>query len=228
MSHGYYVNVPTPLAVPLRPALHRGAPRQPDRDRQGRRARGALVRAGPHLPAGGRLADAAPARTGGPRPRPRPRRSTSGYYEWGGEHYVPSWGGSMFEALMPTLVLDEQRYAREEPRRERPRSTPSCSAATRPRSSAIRSGASRRARDPCRRRLRRVRRQGPRLARLRSRRGHAVRRGAGARRAPEAAIAESPRARRALRRLRRLRLLRRGRSALRERSPTSTSLSTSR
>lgn len=36
---------------------------------------------------------------------------TGGYYEWGGMRYVPSWGGSMFEALMPTLVLDELRYA---------------------------------------------------------------------------------------------------------------------
>ena len=34
-----------------------------------------------------------------------------GWYEWGGERYVPSWGGSMFEALMPTLVLDEGRFA---------------------------------------------------------------------------------------------------------------------
>jgi hypothetical protein len=34
-----------------------------------------------------------------------------GYYEWKGVRYVPSWGGSMFESLMPTLVLDEQRYA---------------------------------------------------------------------------------------------------------------------
>jgi hypothetical protein len=34
-----------------------------------------------------------------------------GWYEWGGERYVPSWGGSMFEALMPTLVLDERRVA---------------------------------------------------------------------------------------------------------------------
>ncbi len=32
-----------------------------------------------------------------------------GWYEWGGVRYVPSWGGSMFEALMPTLVLDEPR-----------------------------------------------------------------------------------------------------------------------
>jgi hypothetical protein len=36
---------------------------------------------------------------------------TTGVYDWGGLRYVPSWGGSMFEALMPTLVLDEQRYA---------------------------------------------------------------------------------------------------------------------
>jgi hypothetical protein len=34
-----------------------------------------------------------------------------GYYEWEGIRYVPSWGGSMFEALMPTLVLDEGRVA---------------------------------------------------------------------------------------------------------------------
>ena len=34
-----------------------------------------------------------------------------GWYEWQGERYVPSWGGSMFEALMPLLVVDEQRAA---------------------------------------------------------------------------------------------------------------------
>jgi hypothetical protein len=34
-----------------------------------------------------------------------------GYYQWHGFRYVPSWGGSLFEALMPTLVLDEPRYA---------------------------------------------------------------------------------------------------------------------
>jgi hypothetical protein len=34
-----------------------------------------------------------------------------GWYESGGVRYVPSWGGSMFEALMPTLVLDEARHA---------------------------------------------------------------------------------------------------------------------
>lgn len=35
----------------------------------------------------------------------------AGYYEWQGRRYVPSWGGSMFEALMPALLLDEQRCA---------------------------------------------------------------------------------------------------------------------
>jgi hypothetical protein len=36
---------------------------------------------------------------------------TGGWYEWKDLRYVPSWGGSMFEALMPTLFLDELRYA---------------------------------------------------------------------------------------------------------------------
>jgi hypothetical protein len=35
----------------------------------------------------------------------------AGHYVWRGLAYVPSWGGSMFEALMPSLVLDELRYA---------------------------------------------------------------------------------------------------------------------
>jgi hypothetical protein len=34
-----------------------------------------------------------------------------GWYEWSGVRFVPSWGGSMFEALMPVLVLDEPRLA---------------------------------------------------------------------------------------------------------------------
>jgi hypothetical protein len=34
-----------------------------------------------------------------------------GWYEWGGHRFVPSWGGSAFEALMPALVLDEPRHA---------------------------------------------------------------------------------------------------------------------
>jgi hypothetical protein len=35
----------------------------------------------------------------------------TGWYAWRGLRYVPSWGGSMFEALMPVLVLDERTYA---------------------------------------------------------------------------------------------------------------------
>jgi hypothetical protein len=34
-----------------------------------------------------------------------------GHYSWGKTNFVPSWGGSMFEALMPTLVLDERSLA---------------------------------------------------------------------------------------------------------------------
>lgn len=34
-----------------------------------------------------------------------------GWYEWNGFRYVPSWGGSMFEALMPRLMIDEGRWA---------------------------------------------------------------------------------------------------------------------
>jgi len=36
-----------------------------------------------------------------------------GYYEYDGLKIVPSWGGSIFEALMPLLVIDEQDWARE-------------------------------------------------------------------------------------------------------------------
>ena len=38
-------------------------------------------------------------------------RSAAATTSGGASRYVPSWGGSMFEALMPTLVLDERRYA---------------------------------------------------------------------------------------------------------------------
>ncbi|MCX5679013.1 MAG: DUF3131 domain-containing protein [Candidatus Omnitrophica bacterium] len=31
-----------------------------------------------------------------------------GYYEYEGMKFVPSWGGSMFEALMPTVIIDEK------------------------------------------------------------------------------------------------------------------------
>ncbi len=39
------------------------------------------------------------------------REIVGGYYEWSGLKYIPSWGGSLFEALMPTLVVDEAKYA---------------------------------------------------------------------------------------------------------------------
>jgi hypothetical protein len=38
-------------------------------------------------------------------------RVVGGYYEWKGMPYVPSWGGSMFEALLPALLVDERRLA---------------------------------------------------------------------------------------------------------------------
>lgn len=50
-------------------------------------------------------------------PKRRVERTIAGYtfpgghYSWKGISYVPSWGGSLFEALMPLLVLDELRYA---------------------------------------------------------------------------------------------------------------------
>jgi len=34
-----------------------------------------------------------------------------GYYEDGKKKFVPSWGGSLFEFLMPTMVLHEQKFA---------------------------------------------------------------------------------------------------------------------
>lgn len=34
-----------------------------------------------------------------------------GYYEYEGVKFVPSWGGSMFEALMPTLIVMEKELA---------------------------------------------------------------------------------------------------------------------
>ena len=41
----------------------------------------------------------------------RGHATDGGWYEWKELRYVPSWGGSMFEALMPTLFLDERRFA---------------------------------------------------------------------------------------------------------------------
>jgi hypothetical protein len=37
--------------------------------------------------------------------------TSGGWYEWKELRFVPSWGGSMFEALMPTLFVDERRFA---------------------------------------------------------------------------------------------------------------------
>ena len=50
-------------------------------------------------------------------PRDRVRKTVlghtffGGHYVWHGAEYVPSWGGSMFEALMPVLFLDEATLA---------------------------------------------------------------------------------------------------------------------
>jgi hypothetical protein len=41
----------------------------------------------------------------------RGHETSGGWYEWNGLRYVPSWGGSMFEALMPTLFVDERSLA---------------------------------------------------------------------------------------------------------------------
>ena len=48
---------------------------------------------------------------------PKPKRLSNGYEVfaglcgWRDQLYVPSWGGSLFEALMPSLLLDEQALA---------------------------------------------------------------------------------------------------------------------
>lgn len=34
-----------------------------------------------------------------------------GTYNWNGEAVVPSWGGSMFEALLPPLIIDEDKFS---------------------------------------------------------------------------------------------------------------------
>lgn len=39
------------------------------------------------------------------------QRTYGGRYRWKEYEYVPSWGGSVFEALMPRLVIDEAKYA---------------------------------------------------------------------------------------------------------------------
>jgi hypothetical protein len=37
--------------------------------------------------------------------------TVGGYYVYDGIKFVPSWGGSMFEALMPTIIIDEKALA---------------------------------------------------------------------------------------------------------------------
>ena len=47
-------------------------------------------------------------------PHNRKEKTCLGYKVWGGYYdykdikFVPSWGGSMFEALMPTIIIDEK------------------------------------------------------------------------------------------------------------------------
>jgi hypothetical protein len=79
-----------------------------------------MVRAGALLDgSGGEEARANGHGDGLPRRRADLRRASAaarlprGSFEWKGMRYVPSWGGSMFEALMPSLVLDERRLAPE-------------------------------------------------------------------------------------------------------------------
>jgi hypothetical protein len=109
MSHGYYVNVPTGSEY------HYGLLYTEAR-------LGSLIAIGKgDAPEEHwfRLLRTLPAESDWQMQRPLGRRTrlvrgervTGGYYEWDGIRYVPSWGGSMFEALMPTLVLDERRHA---------------------------------------------------------------------------------------------------------------------
>jgi hypothetical protein len=109
MSHGYYVNVPT------RSEYHYGVlytePRLGSLIAIGKGDAPeehwfALVRTYPPE------ADWQTQKPEGWRTRTvRGHTIESGTYAWKGLRYVPSWGGSMFEALMPTLVLDEKRWA---------------------------------------------------------------------------------------------------------------------
>ncbi|MFA6320967.1 MAG: glucoamylase family protein [Candidatus Omnitrophota bacterium] len=40
-------------------------------------------------------------------------KTVGGYYIYDDMKFVPSWGGSMFEALMPTTIIDEKRLAKK-------------------------------------------------------------------------------------------------------------------
>jgi hypothetical protein len=42
---------------------------------------------------------------------PAGKQLQASHFQWRDHQYVPSWGGSMFEALMPRLLLDEGRFA---------------------------------------------------------------------------------------------------------------------
>ncbi|MGH7897017.1 MAG: glucoamylase family protein [Candidatus Binatia bacterium] len=109
MSHGYYVNVPT------RSEYHYGVLYTEPR-------LGSLIAIGKgtvpeeHWFA---LVRTYPPEADWQTQKPRDWRTRKvrghtvdvGTYEWKDFRYVPSWGGSMFEALMPALVVDEQRYA---------------------------------------------------------------------------------------------------------------------
>ncbi|MGH7821094.1 MAG: glucoamylase family protein [Candidatus Binatia bacterium] len=109
MSHGYYVNVAT------RSEYHYGLLYTEAR-------LGSLIAIGKgDVPERHwfRLRRTLPAEAEWQSQRPRGWRSRTvrghrvagGWYEWQGMRYVPSWGGSMFEALMPSLVLDERLHA---------------------------------------------------------------------------------------------------------------------
>jgi hypothetical protein len=109
MSHGYYVHLDTPSEY------HYGLLYTEARV-------GSLIAIGKgDVPEEHwfRMMRALPAGCGWQRMRPSEARAKQvrghevvvGYYEWEGLKYVPSWGGSMFEALMPTLVIDENRFA---------------------------------------------------------------------------------------------------------------------
>ena len=123
-----------------------------------------MVQHDPHLPAGLSLAVARSRSTCASR-TVLGHTFTAGYYEWRGVRYVPSWGGSMFEALMPTLVLDESAPGAAQPGPQRPRARrrPAALRRARPRPAGVGLLAQRHAGQ---RSLRRVRRAGSRLARL--------------------------------------------------------------
>ncbi len=97
-----------------------------------------------------------------------------GWYEWQGMRYVPSWGGSMFEALMPLLVLDEEQVAPRSLGRNG-RGARIAPAPLRDRDARLSGLGHVAEHDPRLHRLRRVRRPGPGHPRLRGRRGGPVR-----------------------------------------------------